>query len=42
MITDDLYFGLMKKGVDNVKETIAVTMPMISKVFPILTKSKIK
>jgi hypothetical protein len=40
IITDDLYFGLIKKGVDNVNETIADTIPMISKVFQYLIKSK--
>jgi hypothetical protein len=39
IITDDLYFGLIKKGVDKVKETTADTMPTMRNVFQYFTIS---
>lgn len=39
-MTDDLYFGLIKKEVDNVKDTTADTIPTITNVFQYLTRSK--
>lgn len=39
-MTDDLYFGLIKKGVDNAKDTIADAIPTITNVFQYLKRSK--